>query len=149
MSMKRIVFFRSFGLLLWLSVWASPALLAQSNYKQPQVTAKGEFLDTHGIKQGWISAEGIIQNAKGEKVAFLDGQGNLTDATGKKIGRVAKNGAYYDAKGNVLLTVSTPKGEQCQVLDPKGKVVAQLHNNYKMQGACMVHCLASNMKMKP
>jgi hypothetical protein len=88
-------------------------------------------------------------NAKGEKVAFVDAQGNLTDAQGKKMGRVAKNGTYSDLKGNVLLTVSTPKGEQCQVLDPKGKVVAQLHNNYKTQGACAVHCLATDMKMKP
>lgn len=122
---------------------------AQADYKHPQVNAKGEFLDAQGVKQGWITKEGLIMDAKGKKIAFIDAQGNLVDAEGKKMGKAAKNGTYYDEKGTVVLTVSEPKGEQCQVADPMGKVMASVHSNYKMQGACLIHCLAKPMKMKP
>ena len=40
---------------------------AQSNYKHPQVNAKGEYLDANGTKQGWITRENIIMDAKGKK----------------------------------------------------------------------------------
>lgn len=149
MSMKKARVFGWMSALLFFLVCNVATLQAQTNYKHPQVNAKGEFLDANGIKQGWITKEGIIMNAKGNKVALVDGQGNVVDANGKKMGRVAKNGTYYSADGAVLLTTSTPKGEQCEVSDKEGKVVASVHNNYKTQGACVVHCLSTKMEMKP
>jgi hypothetical protein len=135
--------------LLMLFLFTANSLQAQTNYKHAQVNAKGEYLDLNGIKQGWITKEGIILNAQGKKVALIDAQGNVLDTDGKKMGRVEKNGTYYSADGAVLLTTSTPKGAQCEVSDKSGKVVAQVHNNYKTQGACVVHCLTTKMEMKP
>lgn len=145
--MKKTGFYHCVALAMMLLV-VSHVASAQTNYKHPQINAKGEFMDAQGIKQGWITKEGIIKNAKGEKVAFIDAQGNLLDANGKKMGRAAKNGNFYDEGGAVVLTMATPKGEQCEVLDKSGKVVASVHNNYKTQGACAVHCLATKMKMQ-
>ena len=147
MKTQKLLIVSSF--LLLSLFFQSTIAQAQTNYKHPQVNAKGEFLDANGIKQGWITKEGIIMDAKGKKTAFLDANGNLVDAQGKKMGRAAKNGTYYDEKGAVLLTVSEPKGEQCEVADKTGKVVASVHNNYKTQGACVVHCLSTKMEMKP
>ncbi len=134
---------------LFLGLFLISSVQAQTNYKHPQINAKGELMDAQGIKQGWITKEGLIMDAKGKKLAFLDANGNLVDAHGKKMGRAAKNGNYYDEKGAVVLTVSEPKGEQCEVADKSGKVVATVHNNYKTQAACVVHCLSHPMEMKP
>jgi hypothetical protein len=145
--MKKTGFYHRIAIVVILLAVVNVAS-AQTNYKHPQINAKGEFLDAQGIKQGWITKEGIIKNAKGEKVAFIDAQGNLLDAQGKKMGRAAKNGTFYDEGGAAVLTVATSKGEQCEVSDKSGTVVASVHNNYKTQGACVVHCLATKMKMQ-
>lgn len=122
-------------------------LQAQNDYKHPQINAKGEVLDEQGVKLGWVTKEGIINNNKGKKIAFIDTQGNVTDEKGKKLGRVGKNDTFYNADGTAVFTVSPPKGEQCQLLDPKGKVIASVHEGYKSQ-ACAIHCLYKKMPMK-
>ncbi len=124
-----------------------PIVNAQTNYKHPQINAKGELMDASGNKQGWITKEGIIMDAMGMKVAFVDGQGNLVDAKGKKMGRAGKNGNFSDINGSVLLTVGEPNGEYCDIKDPSGKVVGRVHRNYKQQGSCALQCLAKGMKM--
>lgn len=134
----------TFGIILLLI--GSSQAIAQINYKHPQINAKGEFLDAKGNITGWISKQGIIMDAKGMKVAQVDGEGNLVGADGKKMGRAAKNGNLSDIDGVVLLSVGEPNGDQCEVKDKSGRVIAMVHKNYKAQAGCMVHCL-SGMKM--
>jgi hypothetical protein len=138
--MKTRLFTQLFTVIVILLSFSAFQLQAQSDYKHPQVNAKGEVMDENGVKLGWVTKEGLINNAEGKKVAFIDAQGNVVDAQGKKLGRVGKNNTYYNAEGTAVFTVSPAKGEQCQVLDPKGKVIASVHESYKNQ-ACAIHCL--------
>lgn len=119
---------------------------SQENYKHPHLNSSGKVLNEKGEELGWITQEGIIFNAKGEKVAFIKGT-EVTDASGKKIGKIEKNGAYFNASGEPVFTVeSNGKGEQCNLYDPKGKVIGTVHESYKNQ-ACAIHCLYNKMPM--
>lgn len=118
----------------------------QGNYKHPYLNASGHVLDSAGLELGWITKEGIVHNAKGEKVAFIKGS-DLLDANGKKLGRIGKNGTYYNNEGAIVFTIEpNSKGERCKIFDPKGKVIATVHESYKNQ-ACAIHCLYKKMPM--
>lgn len=145
--MKKIRFAHICIALLSVLNFSTLSVQAQNDYKHPQINAKGEVLDEKGVKLGWVTKEGIINNNKGKKIAFIDAQGNVVDEKGKKLGRVGKNDTFYNAEGTAVFTISPPKGEQCQLLDPKGKVLASVHESYKSQ-ACAIHCLYKKMPMK-
>ncbi|WP_018343969.1 DUF3659 domain-containing protein [Cytophaga aurantiaca] len=121
------------------------------NYKSQfpvKVDASGVIKDKSGTTFGTISIDSIIKNHKGEKVAFIDKQGNLVNADGKILGKAAKNGDFHNINGEVEYTVKPTKGDQCEVYDKSGKVVAYVHNNYKAQAGCLAHCMQKDMLMK-
>lgn len=120
------------------------------NYKQqfPFVDSKGTIKDKSGTTLGTVTKDGIIKNHKGEKVAFIDKNGNLVDKDGKILGKAEKNGNFHNINGEIEYTVKPSKGEQCEVYDKTGKVVASVHNNYKAQAGCVAHCLQTKMLMK-
>jgi hypothetical protein len=120
------------------------------NYKQqfPSVDSKGTIKDNSGTTLGTVSKVGIIKNQKGEKVAFVDSNGNLVDKDGKVLGKAEKNGIFHNINGEIEYTVKPSKGEQCEVYDKGGKVVASVHDSYKMQAECVAHCLQTKMLMK-
>ncbi len=139
--------------LLPLSVLALALTLniaAAQNYKNqfPNVDSKGGIKDKSGTTLGTVTKEGIIKNNKGEKVAFTDDKGNLVDNTGKILGKAEKNGDFHNINGEIEYTVKPSKGEQCEVYDKTGKVVASVHDNYKLQAGCIAHCLQTKMLMK-
>lgn len=119
-------------------------IIAQDNYKHPQLNSSGHVLDSAGTELGWITKEGIVYNAKGEKIAKIEKQ-ELTDYKGHKLGKIGKDGTFYDPNGIVVFTIEpNSKGEKCKVFDPQGKVIATVHESYKNQ-ACAIHCLYKKM----
>lgn len=116
---------------------------AQDNYKHPHLNSSGQVLDSTGTKLGWIK-DGIIYNATGEKVGKIEKQ-ELLDYKGHKLGKIGKDGTFYDENGVIVFTIEPgSKGEKCKVFDPKGNVIATVHESYKNQ-ACAIHCLYKNM----
>ena len=129
----------------------SQAPKQKGNYKAQfpfSIDSVGTIKDADGTTLGTVSKEGIINNNKGHKVAFIDENGNLVDSTGKVMGKAAKNGNYHNAKGELIYTVKPTKGQQCEVYDKSGKVVASVHDNYKLQAGCVSHCMKTGMLMK-
>jgi len=121
------------------------------NYKSQfpvKIDASGVIKDKSGTTFGTISKDSIIKNHKGEKIAFIDKQGNLVNADGKILGKAAKNGDFHNINGEVEYTVKPTNGDQCEVYDKSGKLVAYVHNNYKAQAGCLAHCMQKNMIMK-
>ncbi|MBS1681564.1 MAG: hypothetical protein OJF59_001804 [Cytophagales bacterium] len=119
------------------------SLMAQDNYKHPQLNSSGQVLDSTGTKLGWIK-EGVIYSANGEKVGKIEKE-ELLDYKGHKLGKIGKDGTFYDPKGAIVFTIEPgSKGEKCKIFDPQGKVIATVHESYKNQ-ACAIHCLYKKM----
>lgn len=119
------------------------SLMAQDNYKHPQLNSSGQVLDSTGTKLGWIK-EGVIYSANGEKVGKIEKE-ELLDYKGHKLGKIDKDGTFYDPKGAIVFTIEPgSKGEKCKIFDPQGKVIATVHESYKNQ-ACAIHCLYKKM----
>lgn len=121
------------------------------NYKAPKIDATGKMFDKNGKHIGSVNTKGEIMDASGMKIASVDANGVLIDTkTGKKIGKAEKNGnyTYYAAptKDGKNLTTAAPMNGTCMVKDASGKVVAEVHENYKQFGACAIHCLQNHMK---
>lgn len=117
---------------------------AQVDYKHPHLNESGHVIDSTGTKLGWVTKEGIIYNAKGEKVGAIVNQ-ELFDYKGHRLGTMGKDGKFKNNDGTVVFYIdTTSKGERCNVLDPNGKVIATVHENYKNQ-ACAIHCLTTKM----
>ena len=130
-------------------VFAANVSVAQ-NYKAPKIDATGKMFDKNGKHIGSVNTKGEIMDTMGTKIAYMDSEGSLVNVkTGEKMGKGEKNGNFVpiykgtaDKKG---MTVSAPMNGTCMVMDASGKVVAEVHENYKQFGACAVHCLHNDM----
>lgn len=111
----------------------------------PMVDYKGHILN--GKNQiGSISSVGGFDQA-GKSMTKVDGKGNIVDSDGKVIGTAPKNGTfvYYFKDNQEKYTIGNANHSgMCEVKNAKGETVMLLHNNYKQQGACAVHCLYEN-----
>lgn len=121
---------------------------SQTDYKGHKIAADGKITDKVGKHIGTVTTDGVINDAAGKKVAHVDANDFLIEgATRKNLGKVGKNGSfvpYTDAAAT--WTVTEPKNGTCLVKDKNGKVVAEVHENYKRIGACAIHCLTHHMK---
>ena len=119
------------------------------NYKAPKIDASGRVTNEKGTFIGTVTTDGIISDASGVKIAHVDSNGNLIDEkTGKKLGKAEKNGNFlpgFSKTPDKGMSVSAPENGTCQVKDHKGKVKAEVHENYKQFGACAIHCLQHQM----
>ena len=126
-----------------LIMTASLSVLAQKS--TPMVDYKGHIMN--GKTQiGTITSEGGFDQA-GKSMTKVDGKGNIVNSEGKVIGNAPKNGTfmYYFKDNQEKYTVGKANHSgMCEVKNAKGETVMLLHNNYKQQGACAVHCLYEN-----
>ena len=134
---------------LVVSAFTLIAVSAQ-NYKAPKIDASGKMYNSEGKHVGSVNEKGEIMDHMGTKIASVDGNGILIDAkTGKKLGKAEKNGNYVSyssaTKDGNDLTVSAPANGTCLVKNKDGKVVMEVHENYKMYGTCAAHCLENHM----
>ncbi len=136
--MKRVLFF--------LIVMVTGSSLVAQNTKAPAINLSGQIYDEYDHVLGWISKEGVVQSAMDDKIAVIDKNGNAYDGRGQRIGKMNKDGGFEDAQGHLLFTVSAPKNELCQLIDPTGKVVGVVHASYKNQ-ASAIHCLYAKQKV--
>ena len=119
------------------------------------VDSKGRVIDAKGnvyidgTKLGTVTMDSIVKNANGKPMAFLKPGGVLVNSKGKILGRVGKDGTtYYNADGAVVYKLKeNTDSETCDVLDAEGKVIGNVHNNYKAM-ACTLHCYSNNMDAK-
>lgn len=113
------------------------------DYKHPyNVKENGEVVNEQGVKLGWIEKDGTIKNAKGEVIGKKV-KNQLNDKVGKKMGAVSEDGTLTGKDGKVLFRISTAdENGICKILDANGKEVGTVHQNYKQQGACAIHCLS-------
>ena len=133
---------------LFLMVFAIEISNAQ-NYKAPKIDASGRITDKNGKYIGNITPGGVITDATGTKIGHVDDDGSLVDSkTGARLGKAEKNGNFlphYAKTPDQGWSVSSPMNGTCMVKDKDGKVIAEVHENYKQFGACAVHCLTNNM----
>ena len=119
------------------------------------VDSKGRVIDANGnvyidgTKLGTITMDSIVRNANGKPMAFLKSGGILVNSKGKTLGKMGKDGlTYYNADGAVVYKLKENTDlETCDVLDANGKVIGNVHNNYKAM-ACTLHCYSNNMNAK-
>lgn len=119
------------------------------------VDSKGRVIDAKGnvyidgTKLGTVTMDSIVKNANGKPMAFLKSGGVLVNSKGKILGRVGKDGTtYYNADGAVVYKLKeNTDSETCNVLNAEGKVIGNVHNNYKAM-ACTLHCYSNNMDAK-
>ena len=129
-------------------------LVGQSLMAQT-VDSKGRVIDAQGdvyidgTKLGSVTMDSVVRNANGKPMAFLKSGGVLVNAKGKTLGRMGKDGkTYYNANGTVVYQLKeNTDTETCDVLDANGKVIGNVHNNYKAM-ACTLHCYSNNMDAK-
>jgi hypothetical protein len=122
---------------------------------QKPIDSKGRVIDATGnvyiggTQLGTVTMDSIVKNANGKPMAFLKPGGVLVNSKGRTLGRMGKDGkTYYNAKGAVVYQLKeNTDTETCDVLDAKGKVVGNVHNNYKAM-ACTLHCYSNNMDAK-
>lgn len=119
------------------------------------VDSKGRVIDSKGdvyisgTKLGSITMDSIVKNANGKPMAFLKSGGILVNSKGRTLGRMGKDGkTYYNANGAVVYKLKdNTDTETCDVLDANGKVIGNVHNNYKAM-ACTLHCYSNKMDAK-
>ncbi|GGD48115.1 hypothetical protein GCM10011514_10130 [Emticicia aquatilis] len=111
----------------------------------PKVDYKGHIYYEKKQIGSLNSKGGLDQN--GKAVTKVDANGNIVDMNNKVIGKAPKNGTfvYYINGTEENYTIGKPTHTgMCEVKNAKGEVVMLLHNNYKQQAACAVHCLYEN-----
>ncbi len=136
-------------IILFIVGFISQNLFAQA------VDSKGRVIDSKGdvyisgTKMGSVTMDSIVKNANGKPMAFLKSGGVLVNSKGKTLGKMGKDGkTYYNANGAVVYQVKgNTDTETCDVLDANGKVVGNVHNNYKAM-ACTLHCFSNDMDAK-
>lgn len=137
-------------LLVFLIGTATCSMSFAQNYKAPKIDASGKVTDESGTFMGSVTHEGVIKDAKGEKIGYINSNGMLVDGKGVVIGKPEKNGnftPYFDGKPDTAMwTITPPANGTCLVKNSKGEVVAVVHENYKMYGACAIHCIQNHMK---
>lgn len=136
--MKRITAFFALFFITSLSVFAQKST--------PMVDYKGHIMNHNSII-GKMTPEGSY-DPSGKLVTKIDANGNIVDLTGKVIGKAPKNGnsfVYYFKDNQEKYTIGKANHTgMCKVTNSKGETVMLLHNSYKQQGACAVHCLHEN-----
>jgi len=113
---------------------------------RPMVDYKGHIMNHNSII-GKMTPEGSF-DPSGKSMTRIDGNGNVVDLTGKVIGKAPKNGntfVYYFKGNEEKYTIGKANHTgMCKVTNAKGETVMLLHNNYKQQAACVIHCLHEN-----
>jgi Protein of unknown function (DUF3659) len=138
------------NILLILTFISSYSMVTFAQDKVPTVDSKGHiYYDKKQI--GSISTTGGM-DMSGLAVSRIDKNGNVVDSTGKAIGKLAKGSTfqYYMNGKDQTFSISKPDHTgMCYVKDSKGKTVLLLHNNYKQQAACAMHCANENHCLMP
>ena len=122
---------------------ASLSVFAQKS--TPMVDSKGHIMNHNSII-GKMTPEGSF-DPSGKSMTRIDGNGNTVDLNGKIIGKAPKNGSfvYYFKDNEEKYTIGKANHSgMCKVTNAKGETVMLLHNSYKQQAACAVHCLYEN-----
>ena len=122
---------------------ASISIFAQKSV--PMVDSKGHIMNHNSII-GKMTPEGSF-DPKGKSMTKVDANGNIVDSKGKALGKAPKNGTfiyYFNDKAEKYKIAKTDHNGMCKVTNAKGETVMLLHNNYKQQAACAVHCLHEN-----
>jgi len=127
-------------LVAFIGIMAAANIQAQ-NYKAPKIDASGK-VTVDGKYVGEITDSTVINHEK-ETVAIVGNSGEVINPkTKKKLGKAEKNGNFVYFEGDEHWTLSDPNAEgYCEVKDKTGVVVGMVHQNYKQQGACAIHCL--------
>ncbi len=95
---------------------------------------------------GKISSAGSL-DPSGKSMTTINRDGNIVDTAGKVIGKAPKNNnfPYYISDTEEKYTIEEPTHNGiCYVKNKKGETVLLLHQNYKAQAACAIHCLYEN-----
>jgi len=129
----------------FIGIMATAGVQAQ-NYKAPTIDASGKVM-VDGKYAGEITDSTIINHEK-STIAIVGNNGEVMDAkTKKKLGKAEKNGNFVYFESDEHWTLSDPNAEgYCEVKDKNGVVVGMVHQNYKQQGACAIHCLTVKHK---
>ena len=130
-------------------------VIGQMLLAQPSVNSKGRVIDAKGdvyisgTKMGSVTMDSIVKNANGKPMAFLKPGGILVNSKGKTLGKMGKDGnTFYNANGQAIMFLKdNTDTETCQIVDAKGKVIGDVHQNYKAM-ACTLHCFSNKMDTK-
>ncbi len=121
------------------------SLIVFAQKATPMVDYKGHIIHDN-IQIGSIKSTGGYDK-KGETVTKVNSNGNIVDLNGKVLGKAPKNGVfeyYFNEKPEKFSIEKPSHNGICKVKNTKGETVLLLHNNYKAQAACAIHCLYKN-----
>ncbi len=130
-------------------------VIGQMLFAQKPIDSKGRVIDAKGdvyiggTKLGSVTMDSVVKNANGKPMAFLKSGGILVSSKGKTLGKMGKDGrTFYNAQGTAIFMVKdNTDSETCQIVDMKGKVIGDVHQNYKAM-ACTLHCFKNDMDSK-
>ncbi|MEP7322649.1 MAG: hypothetical protein ABI761_12055 [Saprospiraceae bacterium] len=111
----------------------------------PWVDSKGH-IHYNNKEIGTLTAVAGLDKS-GHPTTKIDNSGNVIDSTGNIIGRAPKNNTfeyYMNDKAQTFSIGTADHSGLCEVKNDKGKVILLLHQGYKAQAACAIHCLYDN-----
>ncbi len=113
--------------------------------KVPMVDSKGHiYYDKKPI--GQLTKSGSM-SMDDKMISKINANGTVVDSMGNVIGRLPKGQLfeYYLGDKPEKFSISKPNHNGiCYVTDAHGKTMILLHNNYKQQAACAMHCAKEN-----
>ena len=111
----------------------------------PMVDSKGHIIYENKTI-GKLSSTGSF-DLSGKSMTKIDKAGNIVDTNGRVLGKAPKNNnfQYYLDDKEEKYTIEKPAHNGiCHVKNKKGEIIMLLHQNYKAQAACAMHCLYEN-----
>lgn len=138
------------NLIVFITFFIGTSVVAFSQDKVPMVDSKGHIYYDNKQIGSMKTGEGFDKG--GHSVTKIDNNGNVVDSTGKAIGRLTKGQTfeYYVNDKAEQFSISKPNHNGiCYVKDSNGKTIMLLHNNYKQQAACAMHCAKENHCLMP
>lgn len=133
------------GLASLILLVALPFSTLAQTARYPTIDWSGTIFDEYEHAIGWISKQGIVQTAVDDRVAVIDKAGNAFDGRGQRIGKMQGNATFVNAHGAVLFKLSEPKDNICELIDPSGKIIGFVHNQFRNQ-AIAIQCVYAHAK---
>lgn len=132
---------RIFLISMMLTLFGVMPIFSQKTY----VDSKGH-LHVEDTIIGKISKGKLTDNA-GQNIAHISKEGMWVDSKGTLLGKPPKNGQLiymFEAVTDTFDISAKIHNGMCKITNSKGETILLLHNKYKQEATCAIHCLYIN-----
>lgn len=127
--------------LLITTIIGATTILGQKTY----VDYKGH-IHVEDTIIGRIS-KGKLNDNFGQRIAFIGKDGQWIDSKGNVFGKPPKNSQLiykYEMVTDTFDIGSKMHSGMCKITNKKGETILLIHNRYKQEAICAIHCLYVN-----